>query len=219
MTDNNLVIDVVSDVVCPWCFIGKRRLEQALSLYHQQHPDAPTPLVRWNPFQLNPDLPAGGVSREAYLAQKFGDRAKGVYDRVSAVGKEVGIDFRFDLIAHQPNTLLAHSLVAQASDPATQALLVEALFVAYFLQGEDLSQRETLSAIAQACGLSADQIQSALRHEDASAAIQAKDQSARELGINGVPFYIFNASLGVSGAQEASTLVQAMHEALEESAS
>ncbi len=216
MADKNLVIDVVSDMVCPWCFIGKRRLEEALDLFQAQHPGQEAPLVRWNPFQLNPDLPIEGVSREQYLAEKFGDRAQDVYARVSAVGKEVGIDFRFDLIAQQPNTLLAHSLVAQASDPSIQAVLVEAIFVAYFLQGQDLSKRETLSAIALECGLSSEQIQNALDHEEALGAIQAKDRSARDLGINGVPFYIFNASLGVSGAREASTLVQAMQEALSE---
>jgi len=216
MAGENLVIDVVSDMVCPWCFIGKRRLEEALVLFSEQHPEAQAPLVRWNPFQLNPDLPAQGVSREQYLAQKFGARAQGVYERVSAVGKEVGIDFRFDLIAHQPNTLLAHSLVAQASDPAVQAQLVEAIFTAYFLQGQDLSNRETLGSLALSSGLTPAQIQKALDEEDALGAIQAKDQSARDLGINGVPFYIFNASLGVSGAREASALVQAMEEALSE---
>ena len=214
MTDKALVIDVVSDMVCPWCFIGKRRLEKALELFQSQHPGAQTPLVRWNPFQLNPDLPIEGQSRAQYLDNKFGDRAKDIYARVSAVGKEVGIDFRFDLIEQQPNTLLAHTLVAQAGDPSVQAKLVEALFEAYFLQGQDLSSRQTLGDIASQCGLSAQQIQNALNQEEALEAIQSKDQSARDLGINGVPFYIFNASLGVSGAQEPSTLVQAMEEAL-----
>jgi predicted DsbA family dithiol-disulfide isomerase len=217
MTNPNLVIDVVSDVVCPWCFIGKRRLEKATDLFKAQNPHLQAPWVRWNPFQLNPDLPIEGISRAQYLADKFGDRADSVYARVRAVGLEVGIDFKFDLIQHQPNTLLAHSLIAQAHDPKIQSQLVESIFVAYFLQGLDLSLESNLTAIAQSAGLTHEQILNALTHQEALSAIQSKDQSARALGINGVPFFIFNGSLGVSGAQEATTLVQAMQEALSES--
>ena len=110
-----LNIDILSDVVCPWCYVGKRQIEAALALYAQQHPGAEPPRVSWRPFQLNPQLPAEGMSRQEYVLQKFGAaRAKDVYARVTAVGAEYGIPFAFDKIARQPNTVAAHSLIALA---------------------------------------------------------------------------------------------------------
>jgi predicted DsbA family dithiol-disulfide isomerase len=111
-----LTIDVVSDVVCPWCYIGKRRLEAALELYAQAKPDAPPPKVSFHPFQLNPDLPPEGMLRADYVARKWGGRPSSeVYARVSGVGKSVGIDFEFDRIVRQPNTKAAHALIALAA--------------------------------------------------------------------------------------------------------
>jgi predicted DsbA family dithiol-disulfide isomerase len=211
-----LIIDVLSDVVCPWCFIGKRRLEEALALFKVQYPLEPEPLVRWSAFQLNPDLPLSGIERAQYLNEKFGDRAPSVYERVSAVGRTVGIDFRFDQIKRQPNTLLAHSLIAQAPTPFKQAQLVEALFSGYFLQAQDLTDQHVLANIAKEAGLTEQEIQVGLDHTQARQAVLEKEHAARELGINGVPFYIINAQLGVSGAQEAQTLLEAMGEALKE---
>jgi predicted DsbA family dithiol-disulfide isomerase len=209
-----LIIDVLSDVVCPWCYIGKRRLESALVLFKEQFPSEPTPLVRWSPFQLNPDLPLEGIERTQYLREKFGDRSQSVYERVSGVGQSVGIDFKFDQILRQPNTLLAHSLIAQAQSQETQASLVEALFKAYFLDALDLTRKEVLRSIAQSAGLSEIAIEEGLGNEHAHQAVREREKAARELGINGVPFYILNAQLGVSGAQEPQTLLDAMKEAL-----
>jgi predicted DsbA family dithiol-disulfide isomerase len=209
-----LLIDVFSDVVCPWCFIGKRRLERALDLFAQEHAQSAAPLVRWNAFQLNPDLALGGVSREQYLSEKFGNHASEIYERVKGVGQTVGIDFRFDLIAHQPNTLKAHSLLVVADSPQLQWRLKEALLQAYFIDGANLSLDSTLSQIASDVGLSHANVQAALFDEGIHQAVRDKDRSARALGINGVPFFIFNGTLGVSGAQDESVLLQAMNEAI-----
>ena len=155
MTAAALSIDIISDIVCPWCYIGKRRLEGALKLYREMHPQAPEPEVRWWPFQLNPEMPAEGVDRSTYLEGKFGTaRVSDIYARVSGVGKELDIPFAFDKMVRQPNTLAAHSIVAQAGLLGVQDAMVEALFHAYFIEGQDLTQTEVLVRIATGAGLS-----------------------------------------------------------------
>jgi len=208
-----LSIDVVSDVVCPWCFIGKRRLEGALALYAKERPDAAPPTVTWRPFQLNPGLPAEGMARADYIARKFGSRGGAVYDRVSAVGREVGIDFAFDRITRQPNTLAAHSLIELAGAQGRQDATKEAFFRAYFLDGVDLTARENLVAIATNAGLDRALVEEWLDNAEAREAVAAEDARARELGIEGVPFFIFNGRIGVSGAQAAEVLLDAMKQA------
>lgn len=208
-----LAIDVVSDVVCPWCFIGKRRLEGALALYARDQPEAPAPVITWRPFQLNPDLPAEGMARSDYVARKFGARGGAVYERVSMVGREVGIPFAFDRIVRQPNTLAAHSLIELALGSGRQDAAVEAFFRAYFLDGVDLTARESLVAIATGAGLERAQVESRLDDAEARAAVAQEDAQARELGIQGVPFFIFNRRLAVSGAQPSEVLLEAMREA------
>jgi predicted DsbA family dithiol-disulfide isomerase len=209
----SLAIDVVSDVVCPWCFIGKRRLEGALALYAKERPDAPAPTVTWRPFQLNPGLPAEGMARADYVAQKFGPRGGAVYTRVAAVGREVGIDFAFDRITRQPNTLAAHSLIELAGAQGRQDAMKEAFFRAYFLDGVDLTARENLAAIATSVGLDRAVVEEWLDSADAREATAAEDARAREIGIEGVPFFIFNGRLGVSGAQSSEVLLDAMKQA------
>jgi len=216
MTTTPLSIDVFSDVVCPWCFIGKRRLERALQMFAVQHPDQPAPLVRWSAFQLNPDLAPEGITRERYLSEKFGNRSTEIYERVKAVGQSVGIEFRFDLITQQPNTLKAHSLLMVAENPAQQWSLKEAILTAYFIDGANLSSDSVLTQIAKSVGMTQKDIDAALSEGGIHQAVSDKDRSARELGINGVPFFIFNGTLGVSGAQDESVLLQAMNEALAE---
>jgi predicted DsbA family dithiol-disulfide isomerase len=208
-----LTIDVVSDVVCPWCFIGKRRLEGALALYAKAHPDAPAPVVTWRPFQLNPGMPDEGMPRAEYVQRKFGARGGAVYDRVTAVGREVGIPFAFDRIRQQPNTLAAHSLVELADARGAQDALVEALFRAYFLEGVDLTARENLVAIATGAGLDRADVEAWLDDKNARDRAGAEDQRAREIGIEGVPFFIFNGRVALSGAHPAETLLEAMRQA------
>jgi predicted DsbA family dithiol-disulfide isomerase len=209
----SLEIDIVSDVVCPWCFIGKRRLEGALALYAKERPDAPAPTVTWRPFQLNPDLPPEGMPRADYVARKFGSRGAAVYDRVTAVGREVGIDFAFDRIARQPNTLAAHSLIALAGVQGRQDAVKEAFLRAYFLDGVDLTARENLVAIATSAGLDRSAVVERLDNAQAREATAAEDARAREIGVEGVPFFIFNGRLGVSGAQPSEVLLDAMKQA------
>ncbi len=209
----SLSIDIVSDVVCPWCFIGKRRLEGALALYASEHPDAPAPAVAWRPFQLNPGMPAEGMARADYVARKFGPRGGAVYDRVAAMGREVGIDFAFDRITRQPNTLAAHSLIQLAGAQGHQDAMAEALFRAYFLDGVDLTSRDNLLEIAASAGLDRAAAAEWLGNTEAREAAAAEDARARENGIEGVPFFVFNRRLAVSGAQPAEVLLDAMKQA------
>lgn len=207
-----LTIDVVSDVVCPWCYVGKRRLEGALALWAAEHPDI-TPHVRWHTFQLNPDMPQEGIERVEYVRNKFGDRADSIYERVAGVGKELGIDFAFDRIARQPNTVVAHSLIAVAEPGEAQDRMVEALFKGYFLEGKDLTDAIQLMEIAVTAGMTPELAKQTLEDAELHTQTLDSDQAAREMGITGVPFFIFNRQVGVSGAHESETLVQAMLEA------
>ena len=212
-------IDIISDVVCPWCYIGKRQIEAALALYAQEHAGEDKPRIHWRPFQLNPQLPPEGMSRQDYVLQKFGAaRAKDVYARVAAVGAENGIAFAFDRIVRQPNTVAAHSLIALAgADPAgadeLQDRVKEALLRAYFLDGVDLTKAENLVAIAVVAGLGRTQAEQCLADPQSRKAVESEDQRARAIGVQGVPFFIFNGKVAVSGAQGASALLDAMRQA------
>ena len=212
-------IDIISDVVCPWCYIGKRQIEAALARYAQQHPGAGKPSVTWRPFQLNPQMPAEGMSRQDYVVQKFGAaRAKDIYARVAAVGAEYGIAFAFDKIARQPNTVAMHSLIALAgaAGPQTdgaQGRVKEAFLRAYFLDGVDLARTENLVAIATAAGLDRARVEQCLADPQSRHAVGEEDQRARAIGVEGVPFFIFNGKLAVSGAQGPEALLDAMRQA------
>ncbi|MBA2411770.1 MAG: DsbA family oxidoreductase [Burkholderiaceae bacterium] len=207
-----LSIDVISDVVCPWCYIGKRRLEAALA----QRMSGET-RIRWLAFQLNPDIPAGGVERRGYLEQKFGgpDRARQIYARIKAAGDDVGIAFDFERIARQPNTVDAHRLTAWAQDIDASAadVLVERLFRAYFIEGVDIGEPETLATLAGAAGFDAAQARAWLASDAGRASVRAEEQRARALGVTGVPFFVFNQRLAVSGAQPPEVLLDAIGQA------
>lgn len=209
-----LRIDVVSDVVCPWCYIGKRQLEAAIARWRQANPDAPEPLVRWHPFQLNPDLPDEGMSRAEYLQAKFGSAdPAAIYQRVSAAARTVGLEPDFAKIARQPNTLRAHALIG-AAQGAIQQALVERLFRAYFVEGADLTSRATLEALARDAGLDQAAIDAALDDSgDALDSAARADERARGLGIGGVPFFVVDGKVGVSGAQGADALLAAFAQA------
>lgn len=210
-----LSIDVVSDVVCPWCFIGKRRLEAALALLAAEGAQ-PQVSVRWLPFQLNPELPPEGVDRSLYVGKKFGgaERAAQIYDRVSAAGATVGIRFAFERIVRQPNTTDAHRLIAWAQERAGGGdRLVEGLFAAYFFEGRDPGRRDVLAAIAGETGFDAVAARALLDSDEGREAVERAQRRAGELGINGVPFFIFDGRLAVSGAQEPRVLADAIAEA------
>lgn len=211
----SLSIDIVSDVVCPWCYIGKRHLERALELYRERHPDAAAPEVSWHPFQLNPQLPMAGMPRAEYTAMKFGgpDRAREVYARVSAAGESTGIKFDFDSIAVQPNTVDAHRLILRAGTQDRQDEMVETLFRGYFLESRDLTKTDELTELAQRAGMPPNEIRQYLDSDEDREEIGQEDQRARQIGVEGVPFFIFNRKFAVSGAQPPEILVEAMERA------
>jgi predicted DsbA family dithiol-disulfide isomerase len=219
MSHTPLHIEIVSDIVCPWCYIGKRRMEAALALFAAAHPEQPKPQVSWLPFQLNPDLPETGMSRADYLQRKFGTSdGDGIYERVSAEGKKEGLDFKFSAIARQPNTLAAHTLLAAAlqadETAALQEKLKEALMQAYFCEGADLTQTNTLLHIATQAGMPLEAASAVLRDAAASEETAAQDAELRRIGISGVPFFIINRKLGISGAQAPEALLDAMEQAV-----
>ncbi|MEP7181909.1 MAG: DsbA family oxidoreductase [Betaproteobacteria bacterium] len=210
-----LHVDVVSDVVCPWCFIGKRRLAAALATIAAERPDLDV-RVNWHPFQLNPELPPEGADRRSYLERKFGgpERAAQIYDRVRAAGATVGIAFAFDRIERQPNTLDAHRLISWAQARGAGDAVVDALFHAYFLDGRHVGDRDVLADIAGEAGLDREAARAMLGTDEGEDTVRALDARVRELGVDGVPFFIFGDQVAVSGAQEAKVLEDAMAQAL-----
>jgi predicted DsbA family dithiol-disulfide isomerase len=190
-----LTIDVISDVICPWCFIGKRRLEKALG--------GRPATVRWHPFQLNPDMPREGIDRRTYRIRKFGswERSLELDARVAAAGRGEGIAFNFDRMARTPNTLDAHRIIRLAGVRGVQDAVVEALFTAYFTDGENLSDRATLLTIAVGAGLGQAEVDELLAGESGLDAVRAGEEEARRLGVSGVPFFVINGKVALPGAQ------------------
>ena len=192
-------IDVVSDVICPWCFIGKRRLARAL----EQRAEVGAEIV-WHPFQLNPDMPPEGMARERYIAAKFGggQHADRIYRNVTEVGATVGIPFHFDRIKVTPNTRDAHRLIRHAGETGSAEPVVEGLFKAYFIDGRNIGDRATLAEISDEAGLDGDIAMRLLEGSEGAEQVLADDMSARRIGINAVPCFIFERKYVVSGAQE-----------------
>ncbi len=201
-----LTIDVISDVICPWCFIGKRRLEKALN----GRPAA----VRWHPFQLNPDMPGEGIDRKSYRIGKFGswERSQELDARVAAAGEGEGIVFRFDRMARTPNTLDAHRIIWLAGERGVQDAVVEALFRAYFTDGRDLSDRATLAEIAAEAGLDRAEVNGLLAGDGGLDVVRASEEQARRLGVSGVPFFVVNGRVALSGAQPPELFRQAFEQ-------
>lgn len=195
-----LQIEVASDVVCPWCYIGKRRLEKALDLLKDEYDVE----VQWLPFQLNPGLPAEGIPRADYRKAKFGslERSKQMDARVATEGRGEGIEFAFDRMATQPNTTQAHRLIAAAEN---QDAVVDALFRAHFEQGRNIGDPQVLAEIAAQCGVKG--------WPDNAPDVSAAEEEVRGMGISAVPTFIFERRSGVSGAYPAETLAQAIREA------
>jgi predicted DsbA family dithiol-disulfide isomerase len=184
-------------------------------LFREQHPDEPKPAVRWLPFQLNPDLPAAGMPRRDYIEKKWGPgRGPEVYSRVTGVGREVGVPFAFENITVQPNTLDAHRLLTYAEAQGRQDETAEELFKAYFVEGVNLAAPAALADVASRAGLDRDAALAYLESDADRERVQQADVEARTAGIGGVPFFIFNRKVGVSGAQGADVLLQAMEQSL-----
>jgi predicted DsbA family dithiol-disulfide isomerase len=215
MNSPTLTIDIVSDVVCPWCFIGKRKLEAALAL--PDAADLPNVIIRWHPFQLNPDLPSQGISRKQYLEDKFGgpERAAEIYERVRTAGNSVGLELNIDGITLQPNTLAAHALIAFAQlGDADGSDMKERLLNAYFVENRFIGSPDVLAEIAEEAGLNGDDARAFVTDPDHLEAVAQADARVRGMGISGVPFFIFNQRVSVSGAQDPAVLLGAMQQAV-----
>lgn len=201
-------IDVVSDTVCPWCFVGKRRLERAIALRPESDFE-----VHWHPFQLNPDVPSEGVDRKAYYAEKFGTggRIEAMVGQLNSIGTELGIHFDFEAIETQPNTRLSHCFISAFEGP-TQSAVKEAVLSAFFEQGRDIGNRDVLMEVADQLELDADLASAALDDSALRAAVGERSEQARANGISGVPTFIFDQLRGFSGAQEETTFLQMFDE-------
>jgi predicted DsbA family dithiol-disulfide isomerase len=208
-----LPIDVVSDVVCPWCFIGKRRLEKALALV----PDVPVE-VRWRPYFLNDWVPREGIDRKTYLETKFGsvERYNGMAKRVQQAAAEEGLVYALDKISRQPNTLDCHRLILWARNTGAAERMKQRLMELYFAEGADLSNREVLVQAAVDCGLDADLVRNLLAGDADVDRVTREAESAKEAGIDGVPCFIFGNVLAVSGAQAPEYLADAIRRAAAE---
>jgi len=200
-------IDVVSDVVCPWCFIGKHRLEKALAL----KPDIAVE-VHWRPFFLNDWIPREGISREQYLTTKFGspDRYQGIAQRVTAAAAAEGLVYAAEKVKRQPNTLDCHRLIRWAEGIGKAAEMKQKLMDLYFTQGADLTDRETLVKAAADIGLDANTVRAQLASDQDVAQIEQDAQSAKQAGIEGVPCFIFGGKFAISGAQAPEDLAEAI---------
>jgi predicted DsbA family dithiol-disulfide isomerase len=204
-------IDFISDTVCPWCFIGKRRLARAMAL----RPDILFN-VRYRPYQLDPNIPREGVDRAACMATRFGADAKleEAYRAIAAEGVKEEIAFDWEAIRKRPNTVDSHRLIRWAEAQGVQDEVVERLFIAYFENGEDIGDIRVLADIADLCGMDGGGIADLLESDTDTALVKREDQLAREMGVTGVPAMIFGNKIAVSGAREPETLVMVMDKAL-----
>jgi predicted DsbA family dithiol-disulfide isomerase len=208
-------IDVVSDVVCPWCFIGKRRLGRALAM----RPDIPFN-VQWRAYRLDPSVPPEGVDRKSYLAAKFGDdeRVKSMGEAIRDAGAGEDISFAYDKIEKTPNTLNAHRLVRWSTTTGLQDEIVEQLFRAYFEQGLDIGDAAVLTGVASGAGMDGEVVSRLLAGDADREQVEREDALAHEMGISGVPTFIFANKYAVSGAVEPEQLVDVIDTVLREMA-
>lgn len=199
-----MILDVFSDPVCPWCFIGKRRLERAL----REVPVPKRPQIRWRAFMLNPDMPPEGMERNAYLALKFGSsqRAMELYDTIAQAGYQEDILFAFGDIYRTPSTVLAHRLIGLAGERGVQESVVEGVFSRYFLKGVNIGEIENLLPIALEAGLDEEETLRFLEGDQGADTVLAEHNLAQRIGINGVPCFILDGRYGVSGAQSPEVL-------------
>lgn len=197
-----ITLDILSDPICPWCYIGKAKFDRALAAQAEAPFD-----IRWRPFQLNPDMPPEGMDRESYLQMKFGeDGARQVYDRIARAAAEAGLDVDFSRIARTPSTLDAHRLLRWARiEQHAQGPVNDALFRRYFTEGADISDHAVLSGIAEEAGMDADLVARLLASEADKPEIREEDAEARRLGVGGVPTFLIGGRYAVQGAQETET--------------
>lgn len=210
-----LTIEVVSDVVCPWCFVGLRRLERAIALVREEQPDFQHEL-RWRPFFLNPDSPPEGEPYLPFLIQKFGGRTRveEIWQRIREVGATLGIDYQFEQIEVRANTLNAHRLIHWAQELGDATALVELLFVAQFERGENVSDRQVLANVAAACGYDHAEVLRYLDSDEDVLLIRKMEQESRNWGVNSVPTFVFDRKSGIQGAEDPRVLADGIKQAI-----
>lgn len=206
MTDDRLHIEVYSDVVCPWCYVGKRRLERALAEF------GGGARVTWRPFQLNPTMPKEGMDRTAYLEAKFGslDAFRQMEEHVLAAGEAERIAFAFGKIARTPNTFAAHRLIRFADRKGRQNAVVDSLFQGYFEEGADIGSIPTLVQLAVRAGLNEEIVERYLQSDEGTAEVKAEEAAGHKLGIRGVPYFVVDGTYAISGAQPVDVFVSAL---------
>jgi predicted DsbA family dithiol-disulfide isomerase len=201
-------VEVVSDVICPWCFLGKRRLDKAIA----QLPDVEVE-VTYRPFFLDSSIPAEGIDRHEYMVAKFGEeRLATLHDPLIKAGKEDDVPYNFDKVTRTPNTLNAHRLLNWARADNVQGKVKEALMLAYWRDGKDISDLDVLIDIAKACGMDSEKAACDLESDRDAKLIATEVLSAQSMGITGVPTFILNQKYGVVGAQSAETLAEAIRQ-------
>ena len=202
-------LDILSDPICPWCYIGWSNLARAMEA-RPNHPFT----IEWHPFQLNPDMPPEGYDRKAYLEAKFGgpDRAKAIYGRIADAAAESGLDVDFEKITRTPNTMDAHRLIRWARTTGSQNALVEQLFHRYFEDGEDISDHALLLDVAESVGMEREVVEKLLSGDADRETLAEEDVSAREMGVSGVPCFIVGGRYVMQGAQPVETWVKVINE-------
>jgi predicted DsbA family dithiol-disulfide isomerase len=208
----NLRVDIFSDTVCPWCYLGKRRFELALAARPHYEPR-----IDWRPFELNPDLPWEGVERAAYMAAKFGDMSKIEESQAALVslGRAIGLEFRFDLIERIPNTRRSHILIAHAARQGLASEVMERIMQAYFEEGRNIGDVDELVRLGVEAGLGEREARAAVVLREGQDGVVAAERHATVLGITGVPAFIFDRQYSVSGAQEIATFIQVIDQVVE----
>ena len=202
-------LDIISDPVCPWCYIGKANLDRALSA----HPDHPF-VIEWHPCQLKPDRPVEGMDRRQYREAKFGgkEKAAAIYARIDEAAQAAGLDINWEKITRTPNTLDAHRLIHWAGIEGRQTAVVSTLFRAYFIEGRDIGDIDVLSDVADSCGLDAAMTRQLLQGDADRDDIGARDRHSREMGVTGVPTFVIASQHAVPGAQPAELWGQVIEE-------
>jgi predicted DsbA family dithiol-disulfide isomerase len=208
-------VEVYSDVVCPWCYVGKRRLERALA----QLNGAAQARITWRPFQLNPTMPLDGMDRATYLKAKFGslENFGRMEEQLLAVGAEEQIPFAFEKIQRTPNTFAAHRLVWYAAQQGKQDAMVEALFRGYFLEGKNIGEVTTLTHVAAEAGLDRTETEEFMESDKGVVEIKAEEAVGRRLGISGVPYFVLNGTVSISGAQPPDIFMSVIQQAEKQS--
>jgi predicted DsbA family dithiol-disulfide isomerase len=207
-----LTIDVVSDVVCPWCYLGKRRLENAVTLVSDVKVE-----VRWRPFQLDPTIPPGGIDRREYIEKKFGiaGTVTPMHERLAEMGTNEGIDYHFERIKRSPNTIDAHRLIRWAG-PEHEDAAVERLFRAYFIEGRDIGDSAVLVELASEVGLDRASVQERLSTDEDRSVVEQEIAEANRIGVTGVPCFIIGGRYAVVGAQSPETIAEAIETVVQE---